>query len=115
MTPSELKEKQERTFEEKLQTFKWFRDLGDELFEGWVDYYDDVHYTDYGDYEDDVINFVETLTDLEHKGLQAFDPGFYMRLISYYRKLWNEHYEPYEESNTTLKDSDEDNINILHE
>lgn len=118
MTHWEREVKQSKEFTEKLKSFIQLRRLGEELYTGTT--VDGI----FIDYEDDVTELIESLSKDDRAGLQSYDAGFYMSLISFYRSIWLDNYDSKNSSNeyefelpNTIEDEEfeEDNLNIIHE
>lgn len=94
-----------RVFLEKIRKFNEFKKLGNELFEGGEDYYDEpwglvVPYN----YEWEVETFVDGLKRHEKVGLRSYNPEFYKSFMHFYYqiKMKKEHKE--EEVNLNIID-----------
>lgn len=71
----------------KLDKFKYFKNLGDELFEGSYDWYDEINYLDYYEHKDDVLDYVSDLSYEDKLALRTYDEDFYVLLMEFYRQI----------------------------
>lgn len=69
------------TFPEKLDRFKYYRELGDKLFEGEIYTGEEPGTYLVFEYGDEVVRFMNSLTPVEVAYLRKYDFDFYVKLV----------------------------------